>query len=145
MAQGVLAFKYEEERGERGMTALAGLPVYLDLAHIMGMSDSISKHLRVRDGGQGWSDEEVVLSLILLNLAGGNCVEDLRVLEADEGFCRLLQRVRLSKLSRRQRHEIERRWRKEQNRSLPSPSSVFRYLSAFHDSQEEKGREPVGR
>ncbi len=32
MAQGVLPYKYEEERNDAGMTAMAGLPVYLDLA-----------------------------------------------------------------------------------------------------------------
>jgi hypothetical protein len=32
MAQGVLPFKYESEKKTTGMTALAGLPVYLDLA-----------------------------------------------------------------------------------------------------------------
>jgi hypothetical protein len=101
----------------------------------------IRKHLHVRDGGQGWSDEAVVLSLILLNLAGGDCVEDLRILEGDEGFCRLLRRVRLAGLSRRERREIERRWRKQPQRSTPSPSSVFRYLSAFHDLREQKRRE----
>jgi hypothetical protein len=142
MAQGVLAFKYEEEGTERGMTALAGLPAYLDLAHVMGLSKSIRTHLHVRDGGQGWSDAAVVCSLILLNLAGGDCVEDLRILEGDEGFCRVLRRVRLARLSRKERREIERRWRKEQRRTLPSASSVFRYLSAFHDPQEEKKREP---
>ena len=31
MAQGVLGFKYEEEKHDTGMTGLAGLPVYLDL------------------------------------------------------------------------------------------------------------------
>ena len=35
MAQGQLPFQYEEERREFGMTALAGLPVYLDLAQVM--------------------------------------------------------------------------------------------------------------
>ena len=29
------------------------------------------------------------MSLVLLNLAGGDCVEDLRVLEGDEGFARV--------------------------------------------------------
>ena len=33
MAQGVLPFKYEAEKKTTGMTALAGLPVYLDLAY----------------------------------------------------------------------------------------------------------------
>lgn len=141
MAQGVLAFKYEEEGVERGMTALAGLPVYLDFAHVMGLSKSIRKHLHVREGGQGWSDEAVILSLILLNLAGGDCVEDLRILEKDEGFCRVLRRVRFAGLSRKERRDMERRWRREQRRSVPSPSSVFRYLSAFHDPKEEKRRE----
>lgn len=34
MAQGVLPFKYEEEKRESGMTDLAGLPLYLDLEPI---------------------------------------------------------------------------------------------------------------
>jgi len=34
MTQGVLPFKYEEEESRNGMTALAGLPVYLDLAEV---------------------------------------------------------------------------------------------------------------
>jgi len=37
--------------------------------------------VRVRAEGQGWTDSEVVMSLILLNLAGGECVEDLNRLE----------------------------------------------------------------
>ncbi len=32
MAQDFLPFKYEKEKKNTGMTALAGLPVYLDLA-----------------------------------------------------------------------------------------------------------------
>jgi hypothetical protein len=28
------------------------------------------------------------MSLVLLNLAGGDCVDDLKVLEGDEGFAR---------------------------------------------------------
>ena len=45
MAQGVLPFKYEEEKRDTGMTGLARLPVYLDLASVMGINDSIEKHL----------------------------------------------------------------------------------------------------
>jgi hypothetical protein len=94
MAQGVLPFKYEEESTNCGMTALGGLPLYLDLAHVAGLSKSIEEHLGVRVGEQGWTDSEVVMSLVLLSLAGGDCVEDLRVLEADEGFCRILNRLK---------------------------------------------------
>ena len=131
MAQGALPYKYEEEKQASGMTALAGLPVYMDLASVMGLGDSIGRHLCVKI--QGWTDEQIVTSLILLNLAGGDCVDDLRVLEADEGFCRILRRIELKGLRRKERHETERRWRKEKHRSVPSPSAVFRYLAACHE------------
>jgi len=137
MAQGVLPFKYEEETSSVGMTALGGLPLYLDLAHIGGLSKSIEEHLGVRVGEQGWTDSEVVMSLVLLNLAGGECVDDLGIVEADEGFCRVLRRVQLHGLKRKERRELERRWRKARRRSVPSPSAVFRYLGAFHDAEQE--------
>ncbi len=140
MAQGALPFKYEERRQSGGMTALAGLPVYLDLAHVMGLSRLVEKHLSVRE--RGWTDSQVVTSLVLLNLAGGDCVDDLDSLEADEGFCRVLRRTYTQGMSRQARRALERRWVKEGRRSVPSPSSVFRYLSAFHDSEQDKLRQP---
>jgi Transposase DDE domain group 1 len=140
MAQGVLAYKYEEERSNSGMTALAGLPVYLDLASVLGLGDHVRAHMQVRQS-QGWTDEQMILSLVLLNLAGGDSVDDIRVLEKDEGFCKVLGRVETKGLSRQQRRAQELRWRKEHHRSVPSPSAVFRYLEAFHNPEEEKRRE----
>jgi hypothetical protein len=141
MAQGVLPYKYEEERTDGGMTALAGLPIYLDLASVLGVADFIRAHVHVRKSGQGWTDEQAVLSLMLLNLAGGDCVDDIRILEKDEGFCKVLGRVEAKGLTRQQRRALERRWRKERHRSVPSPSALFRYLEAFHDPGEEIKRE----
>jgi hypothetical protein len=86
MTQGVLPFKYEEEKTQSGATALAGLPVYLDLAKVLGLSESIKKHLTIRENSQGWTDVQAVMSLVLLNLAGGSCVDDLDILNADQGF-----------------------------------------------------------
>ncbi len=48
MTQGVLPFKYEQEKNDTGMTALAGLPIYLDLAKVIGLSKSIQKHLKIK-------------------------------------------------------------------------------------------------
>ena len=90
MTQGVLPFQYQEEQSSGGMTALAGLPTYLELAHMAGLYRSIARHVQLREGKQGWSDTQVITSLVLLNLAGGECVEDLRILEKDEGFSQLL-------------------------------------------------------
>ena len=83
MTQGVLSFQYEEEKLESGATSLSGLPVYLDFAHVAGLRESIRRHVRVREGTQGWTDEQLIVSLMLLNLAGGECVDDLRILEGD--------------------------------------------------------------
>jgi hypothetical protein len=81
------------------------------------------------------------MSLILLNLAGGECVEDLNRLEGDEGFCRILEKVGKHGLKRKERRELERRWRKERSRGVPSPSAVFRYLGGFCDERQEGLRE----
>lgn len=140
MTQGVLPFKYEKDKQGCGMTALGGLPAYLDLAYSAGLPRSIERHIRIRAGGQGWTDSEMIMSLVMLNLAGGQCVEDLNGLEGDEGFCRVLRRVVKHGLSRKQRRAMDNRWRKEKRRAVPSPSAVFRYLAGFHDEDEEKLR-----
>jgi len=48
MPQGILPYKYEEEKTTSGMTALGGLPTYLDLAYVAGLSESIDRHLHIR-------------------------------------------------------------------------------------------------
>lgn len=150
MAQGILPFKYEMDGQGVAMTGLGGLLAYVELAEAMGLWRSIDKHVRVRAEGQGWTDSEVVMSLILLNLAGGECVEDLNRLEGDEGFCRVLRKVAKHGLRRKERRELQRRWRKQRSRGVPSPSAVFRYLEGFHDQGQSRLREegkafiPVG-
>jgi len=142
MAQGILPFKYEIEKNTTGMTALAGLPVYLDLAQVIGLNKSIEKHLQVRKGEQGWTDSQIVLSLALLNLAGGDCVDDIKMLEADDGFCEVLKKAEMHGLRRKVRRALLRRWRKEKTRAVPSASSIFRYLEKFHNAEQEKLRQP---
>ena len=96
MSQKTLPFKFEENKKERGITSLGGgVALYSGLAHIMGLSKSVMDHIRVRECTQGWTDSQVIMSLILLNLSGGDCIDDLNILEADEGFCRILRRVEL--------------------------------------------------
>jgi hypothetical protein len=141
LAQGVLPFRYEAEPTASGMTALAGLPAYLELAAVSGLTGSIRRHLRVcAEKKQGWTDAQIVMALVLLNLAGGDSVDDLQKLEGDEGFTQVLRRVEMHGLRRRERREQERRWRKERKRAVPSPSAVFRYLAAFDNPAEEAKR-----
>lgn len=142
VSQELLPFKYEQERSEAGMTGLGGLPLYLELAAAVKLGEVIERHLRVREGGQGWTDSEMVMAMVLLNLAGGDHVSDMRVLESDEGFSRILRRIKHHGLPRKKRRELERRWRKERKRAVPSESAIFRYLGEFHDAEQEKERQP---
>ena len=142
MAQGVLPFQYEVENKQGGMTSLGGLPLYLDLAHVMGLRRLIDKHVHVRKGDQGWTDDQMIMALVLLNLAGGSSVDDVRVLEGDDGFCRVLRDVEFCGRTRSERRVLKKRWRKDRTRTLPSPTAIREYLGRFHDPEQEKKREP---
>ena len=141
MTQKALPYEYEIEGSKVGMTCLGGLPTYLDLAASVGLLSSIDKHLKIRTGDQGWTDRQIILSLMLLNLVGGDCVDDMDKLEADEGFCRILRKVEAHGLTRKERRVLKKRWRKGRSRTLPSASAIFRYLSEFHDEEQEELRE----
>ena len=92
----------------------------------------------------------MVTSLILLNTAGGESVDDprssrgqaLRILESDDGLGRVMQSAETHGMRRGERRAHQRRWRKQRRRSVPSPSAVFRYLGEFHDPSEEDRRRP---
>ena len=137
--QGVLSYRTEREPTSQNLTALSGLAPYLDLAVGSGLVDSIRRNLGVC-GEQGWTDEQIVMSLLLLNLAGGDCVDDLDQLDADAGFGKLLMWCENQGLARRVRREMKKRWRKVRQRSVVSPSAARRYLGAFHDPSQEKLR-----
>ena len=141
MKQGVLPFQYEQEKSTTGMTALSGLVTYLELIHASGLKSSVERCVGLRECGQGWTDSQIVTSLILLNLACGESVSDLDVLDKDAGFCRVVHEVETWGMRRRERRALEERWRVERRRSVPSESAVFRYLEMFHDAGEEAMRE----
>lgn len=142
MTQGVLPFKYENDRGGAGLTAFGGIGAYLDLAGGSGFIRSLERHVRVRASGQGWSDAEMVLSVVLLNLVGGDCVGDVERLQSDEGLCRLFGKALKHSLSRKSWRQMKKRWRRQKLRAVPSASALFRYLSAFHDRDQDRVREP---
>ena len=140
MAQGVLPIQYEEEKASSGVTALGGLLVYLDLIKVSGLCEAIKTHVAVC-GKQGWLDLQMMLALIFLNLAGGDCVDDLERLEHDGGFAVILREIERFVLTRKERQAMKARWRRERTRTLPSPSSMSEWLERFHSAQEEEKRE----
>ncbi len=114
--------------------------LYLGLFKAMKLDILINKHLDVRKDKQGYRDNQIILTLILLNLAGGESVSDVKILEKDSGFCQIFKSIELSGSVGRNRTKIKRRWRKKVKNTLASPSSIFRYLACFHNEEEEEKR-----
>ena len=141
MPQEILSFKYRENVGKSGMTALGGLPIYLEMAHVSGIAKSIMRNVGLC-GSQGWQDGQMGLSLLMLNVAGGECVKDIETLESDPGFAELMRKCQTHAMSRRERRAHEKRWRRGGVRSTPSASVIFRYLDGFHNDEEDAKHRP---
>ena len=65
MRQGLLPFQYDQGKSSTGMTGLSGLMPYLELMHAWGLRSSAERHVALRESGQGWTDSQMISSLIL--------------------------------------------------------------------------------
>ncbi len=139
MAQGVLAFQYAAEKNSSGVTGYSGLGVYLDLIKASGLGSAVRRHVKVA-GSQGWLDIQMIVALLALNLCGGERVSDLEQLEADPGLAMTISQLEKALMSRRERRELRRRFRRGRERQLPSASSLLAWLERFHDSAQEDHR-----
>ena len=143
MTQGLLPFQFKIEDSGKKLTAVAGLLVYLDLMLALKVRESIRDQVGAT-GEQGWQDEQFVLALVLLNIAGGDVVEDIEILERDGGLTELIRALETQGMSRGQRRSFEKRFRKGRERALPSVSAIRRYLEEFHDDDQEALRPEKG-
>jgi len=132
LAQGLLGFQYEQDRSSGGLTSLAGLPLYLDLTQASGLGATIRQYVNIA-GTQGWLDLQMDLAVVFLNLAGGDCVENLERLEQDSGFAAVLDAIEGALLSPAERRAPTSRWRRPRERMMPSPSALSGWLERFHD------------
>ena len=137
--QGKLPFQYESEKNESSLTSFAGLPLYIEWMITTGLHANINQTLNTKS--QGWSEAQIISSLILLNLAGGDCVDDIERLESDAGLRTLMLKFETQGMKGKERREYIRRWRKEKRRAFPSASVLRRELEKFHDPEQEELRQ----
>ena len=130
MSQGSFNFKYVGSQRETGQTSYAGLGIYFDLFWKLKFHAVVDMFFPPRRSNQGWPYWYHLMSLILLNLLGGESVDDIDVLENDEGLCRLMGRYERS-LSKQARRALNRGFRKGRTRTFPSSSAVRRFLNLF--------------
>ncbi|UCG35573.1 MAG: IS1380 family transposase [Candidatus Omnitrophota bacterium] len=134
----LLPFQYINGENSCSLTSFAGLPLYTEMAIASGLFTAIEKELQSKI--RGWKDLQVIMSLILLNIAGGDCVDDIERFESDRGLSNLILEIDTHGMNRQQRRAYERRWRKGKTRAFPSASVIRRYLEQFHNEEEEKCR-----
>ncbi|MGB6067027.1 MAG: hypothetical protein WBG50_19650 [Desulfomonilaceae bacterium] len=82
------------------------------------------------------------MSLLFPNIAGGDCVDDIRVIKSAEGFCRFLREVESYGKTGSEKRSLRRRWRKGRTRTVPSETSIREWLACFHGPEQEKEKEP---
>ena len=82
----------------------------------LGLDELVRSHLRVRSRRRGCAEFDRLHAIVLMQTAGGECLEDVRALARDAGLRRLLRPP----------------W--------PSPDALHDFLAAFH----AKGTWPNG-
>jgi len=136
----IIPYKFEEEKRQAKLTGLTGMLLPLELMYAMELDKEIQKQIKVRPT-QGYSDGKEIISLILLNLAGGEHVEDIKQLKGDIGFNELAKEASERMINPKIAERAKKRFRKLQEEGFPSPSAIHRYLFEFHDEQEEIRRQ----
>ena len=115
--QGILPFVIEPADGEE-VTARAGLPLIVEALHAIRLDEEIAARMHVGRCDRVYSALAKVEALLLLVAAGGDRIEDIRILAEDKGLLRLL------------------------DRQLPSPDALLDFLSAFDDPAAQAARRP---
>jgi hypothetical protein len=85
------------------------LPLVAETMRSLGLERIVAEQLHVQQRNHGLTDYQKLESIVLLLAAGGDCYDDMRVLQADQGLQRLL------------------------GYDLPSPDTVRAFCNAFHD------------
>jgi hypothetical protein len=105
------------EQAERGdVTARAGLPLVVETMRAMGVDEVAAKALPEPERERGFTPEQKLEAIVTLIAAGGDRMEDVRVLAEDKGLEKLL------------------------GAAFPSPDALLDFLGTFHDPKCFEGR-----
>ena len=107
-----LLFELDPEPLQETLTALGGIPLVVQAFRSLGMPGSVQQHVAVKERERGYDEATFVESFVILNAAGGECVDDFAQLRSDPGLAELVG------------HE------------LPSPEAARNFLNAFHEEKK---------
>ena len=109
-AQQALGFDYDEGHAQQGLTGLAGIPVLVQAFRSLDLPRSVARNVALKQRQRGLDEASYVESFLILNAAGGECLDDFAHLRQD-GVRELI------------------------GHDLPSPEASRKFLYQFHDEQ----------
>jgi hypothetical protein len=107
-----LAFEIDPEPVKEIWTGRAGITLLVEASRRLGLPESVNRQVKVRLRDRGFDEATMVESFLLLNAAGGECLDDFEVLREDQGLSELIG------------HEF------------PSPGAARKFLYEFHGEHE---------
>lgn len=113
--QGILSFVIEQAKRD-DITARAGLPLVVETMRALGLEQVAAQELVQPKRQRGFAPEQKLEAIVMLIAAGGDRMEDIRVLAEDKGMEKLL------------------------GTPFPSPDALLDFLATFHDPQCFKQR-----
>jgi hypothetical protein len=108
--QGILPFVIEQAKRD-DVTARAGLPLVVETLRALGVEEMAAAELPAPQRQGGFSPAQKLEAMVTLIAAGGDRLEDVRILAEDKGLEKLL------------------------GTPFPSPDALLDFLGQFHDPQ----------
>jgi hypothetical protein len=107
-----MLFEIDPEPARELLTGLGGLPLVARTFRSLGLPESVLRHVRVKERERGYDEATMVESFVLLNAAGGECVDDFGRLREDAALAELI------------------------GHAIPSPAVGLKFLYEFHDKEK---------
>jgi len=104
-----LPFLYDSEPAVEAITGLGGMPLLVQAFRSLGLPGSVRQHIEIKQRQRGLDEAGYVESFVIMNAAGGECLDDFQRLREDGGLTQLIG------------HE------------MPSPEAARKFLYEFHD------------
>lgn len=128
MSQPANLFNLCAENNKTLLTALGGIGILFELWHLLKLPDVLDGELPRK----GWPSSVIVMTIMLINIAGGSSVDDVKMLMADGGLCKAFKTLVLFRVSGKKPQYLK-KMMEEAGTPFPSTSAIQRFLNAMHD------------
>lgn len=106
-----LAIEIDPEPVKETWTARAGIPLLVEASRRLGVPDSVKRWVKIKQRERGFDEATMVEAFMVLNAAGGECMDDFEILREDQGLSELI------------------------GHKFPSPAAARKFLYQFHDEE----------